>query len=95
MVDRCLDTAARPHTQVEAPSFIDTSTPATLTLDYHFRIESDGPIDIAYFGEKPVRYTPGKGFQQLPKPNRAGPKVFTDPNDPKNGHVPFRIYPIR
>jgi hypothetical protein len=74
------------------PRPVTATTPATLTLDYHFRIESDGPIDMMYHGlKKPVRYTPGKGFQQFPKPIKKGPKIFTDP---KGGHIGFRIYAV-
>ncbi len=80
---------------VVVPSVIDATTPARLTLDFHFRIESDGPVNIEYPGEKPMLYTPGRGFQQMPQPKQAGPKVFTDPTDPTNGHTAFRIYPIR
>lgn len=77
------------------PSIIYGTTPATITADYYFRIEADGPVLVQYPGEKPVLYNPGRGFVQLPEPNRSGPKVFTDPRDPANGHVGFRLYPVK
>lgn len=76
------------------PTVVTATTPVAITADYEFNIESDGPINVQYPGDKPVLYTPGKGFQQLPEPRSAGPKVFTDPDDPKNGHITFRLYPV-
>ena len=64
-------------------------TPETISLDFAFTLESEGPILIKYPGEKPILYTPGKPVS-LPQPKYYGPKVFTDPKDP-NGRVNFWI----
>jgi hypothetical protein len=86
------------HPPVPVPtqrqSVVYATTPATIVADYEFNIESDAPINVEYPGEKPALYTPGKGFQQMSQPRQSGPKVFTDPNDPANGHVAFRLYPV-
>lgn len=90
-----------PKPQASAPpapqqsSVVYGITPANITADYEFNIEADGPILVQYPGEKPLLFTPGIGFIQMPQPKRSGPKVFTDPKDPLNGHVGFRLYPVR
>ncbi|MDP2593232.1 MAG: hypothetical protein Q8P52_01110 [bacterium] len=86
-------TAASTPTTETLPAVIYATTPATLTLDYAFNIETEQEILVKYPGEKAILYN-GK-CQKLPQPERYGPKVFTDPKDEVNGHVPFRIYPIR
>ena len=77
-------------THASRPPIVTATTPASIRADYHFRIEADGPIWVQYPGEKPVLFTPGKGFQQLPQPREPGEKVFTASN---GGHVGFRLYP--
>jgi hypothetical protein len=77
--------------QIVVPAVVYATTPATITANYEFNIEADGPIMVQYYGEKPVEYVPGKGFTQLPQPQHSGPKTFTAPN---NGHVAFRLYPV-
>ena len=77
---------------VPTPLVIRGTTPATMKLGFEFNIEADAPVLVEYEGNKIV-YTPGKGCQQYPQPQRAASdKVFTDPKDPKDGHVDFRIY---
>jgi|GEM_PF-3851898 len=77
-----------------SPGVVYAKTPATITADYEFNIESDGPVMVQYPHQKPELYVPGKGFKQLPEPRYSGPKIFTDPSDPTNGHVAFRLYPV-
>lgn len=79
----------------DAPNVIYAVTPVAITADYEFNIESDGPIMVQFPGEKPVEYIPGKGYTKLPQPKFSGPKIFTDPKDPENGRVPFRLYPVQ
>jgi len=43
------------------PSKVSATTPATLTLDYGFSLEADGPIMVQYPGEKAFLFKPGGG----------------------------------
>ena len=68
------------------------TTPATLTLDYAYALETHGKtILVQYPGEAPFKYN-GE-CTKSPQPRWPGPKVFTDPDDP-DGHLPFTVYPI-
>ncbi|OGI90204.1 hypothetical protein A2911_02265 [Candidatus Nomurabacteria bacterium RIFCSPLOWO2_01_FULL_40_15] len=70
-------------------------TPAEITADYEFNLESDGPIRIKFPGVvKPVDFTPGKGCVQFPE-HRSGPKKFWSPSDSSGGRVSFRLYPVK
>jgi hypothetical protein len=82
-----------PAPVMTAPTKLRATTPVTLSLDYGFSLEADGPIMVQYPGEKPFLFNPGgEGCQQLPQPRNSGPKKFWDPKDPDNGHISFRIY---
>jgi hypothetical protein len=81
-----------PAPVVTAPTKLRATTPVTLSLDYGFSLEADGPIMVQYPGERLFLFTPGGGCQQLPQPQNSGPKKFWDPKDPDNGHISFRIY---
>lgn len=75
------------------PTKVRAETPATITADYGFSLESDGPIMVEYPGEKPFLFTPqGKECQQLPQPRNLGPKKFWDPSNPASGRISFRLY---
>lgn len=85
--------ATAPMAQPEMPEKVRAETPATITADYGYSLEADGPIMVQYPGEKPFLFDPkGKECQQLPEPRDVGPKKFWDPKDPTNGHIGFRIY---
>ncbi len=83
--------AAPPVAQL--PTKVRGETPATITADYGFSLEANGPIMVQYPGEEPFLFTPaGNDCQQLHQPRRSGPKKFWDPDDPEEGHISFRIY---
>ncbi|MSU44912.1 hypothetical protein EXS45_01905 [Candidatus Nomurabacteria bacterium] len=85
-----------PATVLDIPQVIYGITPTTITANYLFNIEADGPIIIEYPGhKKPVLYIPGLGKTNLPQPAVSGPKVFTDPKNPTNGHTAFRLYRLQ
>jgi len=93
------DTSARNNPPPATPTVVEpikmrATTPATITADYGFSLEADGPIMVQYPGEKEFLFDPRAhgGCQQLPQPRNSGPKKFWDPSDPENGHISFRIY---
>lgn len=76
-------------TKGSKPFFASLTTPATLPLDFPFRIESYGkPVRITYSdGSSFIYNSPDQKFPVPP----VGPKTFEAPEDPA-GHVLFRLY---
>jgi hypothetical protein len=80
------------------PRVVTGVTPVSITADYEFNIEADTVgtiIRITYPDGQYMDYVVGKECQQFPTPSYSGPKVFTDPRDPKGSHIAFRLYRLQ